>query len=178
MTKDTRTKQRVETTYTPAEFLATLADHVPDRYRHTVPYFGLLAPRVKCQTHDTVFALVARSGGGSPDGSDGRRHCRNALAWTRWSTATASECGGLVAFHPASRNDSLPARAYASPAGSEPPASRDLTAPRSRDPPGSMGQLAAAIEVTWIVWVLESSVPTTATFFPANSLDLSWSLNR
>ena len=45
-------------------------------------------------------------------------------------------------------------------------------------PGGSMGQLAAAIELTWIVWVLESSVPTTATFFPANSLDLSWSLNR
>ena len=43
---------------------------------------------------------------------------------------------------------------------------------------GSMGHLAAAIELTWIVLVLESSVPTTATFFPANSLDLSWSLNR
>lgn len=45
-------------------------------------------------------------------------------------------------------------------------------------PGGSMGHLAAAIELTWIVLVLESSVPTTATFFPANSLDLSWSLNR
>lgn len=45
-------------------------------------------------------------------------------------------------------------------------------------PGGSMGYLAAAIELTWIVLVLESSVPTTATFFPANSLDLSWSLNR
>ena len=43
---------------------------------------------------------------------------------------------------------------------------------------GSMGHLAAAIELTWIVLVLESSVPTTSTFFPANSLDLSWSLNR
>ena len=41
-----------------------------------------------------------------------------------------------------------------------------------------MGQLAAAIELTWIVQVVESSVPTTATFFPANSLHLSWSLNR
>ena len=46
-------------------------------------------------------------------------------------------------------------------------------------PGGSRGHLAArAIELTWIVLVLESSVPTTATFFPANSLDLSWSLNR
>ena len=59
VTKDTRTKQSVETTYTPAEFLATLADHVPDRYRHTVRYFGLLAPRVKCQTHDTVWPGAA-----------------------------------------------------------------------------------------------------------------------
>ena len=42
----------------------------------------------------------------------------------------------------------------------------------------SMGHSAAAIEVTSIVQVVESSVPTTATFFPANSLDLSWSLNR
>ena len=60
VTKDTRTKRTVETTYTPAAFLATLADHVPDRYRHNIQYFGLLAPRVKCQTHDAVFALLAR----------------------------------------------------------------------------------------------------------------------
>ena len=33
VTKDTRTKRTVETACTPAEFLATLADHVPDRYR-------------------------------------------------------------------------------------------------------------------------------------------------
>ena len=39
-----------------------------------------------------------------------------------------------------------------------------------------MGQLAATIELTWIVPVVASSVPTTVTFFPANSLDLSWSL--
>ena len=41
-----------------------------------------------------------------------------------------------------------------------------------------MGHLAAAIELTWIVLVVESSVPTSTAFFPANSLDLSWSLNR
>ena len=45
-------------------------------------------------------------------------------------------------------------------------------------PGGSMGHSAAAIESTWIVLVSESSVPTTVTFFPANSLDFSWSLNR
>jgi hypothetical protein len=58
VTKDTRRGQTLETVYTPAAFLATLADHVPDRYRHNIRYFGLLAPRVKCQTHDVVFALL------------------------------------------------------------------------------------------------------------------------
>ena len=66
VTRDTRTKRTVETTYTPAEFLATLADHVPDRYRHNVRYFGLLAPRVKCQTHDAVFALLGQERLGKP----------------------------------------------------------------------------------------------------------------
>ena len=33
----------VITCYTTADFLATLADHVPDRYRHNIRYFGLLA---------------------------------------------------------------------------------------------------------------------------------------
>ncbi len=66
VTKDTRTKRTVETTYTPAEFLATLADHVPDRYRHNIRYFGLLAPRVKCQTHDAVFALLGQERQGKP----------------------------------------------------------------------------------------------------------------
>ena len=66
VTKDTRTKRTVETSYTPAEFLATLADHVPDRYRHNIRYFGLLAPRVKCRTHDAVFALLGQERLGKP----------------------------------------------------------------------------------------------------------------
>ena len=54
VTKDRSTGQAVETTYTPAAFLATLADHIPDRYQHNIRYFGLLAPRVKSDTqrHD------------------------------------------------------------------------------------------------------------------------------
>ena len=66
VTKDTRTKRVVETTYTPAAFLATLADHIPDRYRHGIRYFGLLAPRVKGQTHDAVFALLGQQRLGKP----------------------------------------------------------------------------------------------------------------
>jgi hypothetical protein len=66
VTKDTRSKRTVETTYTPAEFLSTLAHHVPDRYRHNGRYFGLLAPRVKSQTHDAVFALLGQERLGKP----------------------------------------------------------------------------------------------------------------
>lgn len=44
-TKDTRTKQQVHTTRPTREFLGLLADHLPDKGRHNVRYFGLLAPR-------------------------------------------------------------------------------------------------------------------------------------
>jgi len=66
VTKDTRTQRTVETTYTPAEFLTTLADHIPDRYRHNIRYFGLLAPRVKGRTHDVVFTLLGQERLGKP----------------------------------------------------------------------------------------------------------------
>ena len=61
LTWDTRTKRRVMTRCTTADFLTTLADHVPDRYRHNIRYFGLLAPRTKARTHDTVFALLGQA---------------------------------------------------------------------------------------------------------------------
>jgi len=80
VTKDTRTKRTVETTYTPADFVAALADHVPDRYRHNVRYFGLLAPRVKSQTHDALFALLGQKRLGRP--------CR-----LRWATSLQKSFG-------------------------------------------------------------------------------------
>jgi len=66
LTKDTRTQRAVETTYTPAKFLITLADHISDHYRHNIRYFGLLAPRVKGRTHDAVFALLGQERLGKP----------------------------------------------------------------------------------------------------------------
>ena len=56
----------VITRYTTADFLAALADHVPDRYRHNIRYFGLLSPRSKGRTHDTVFALLGQERRGKP----------------------------------------------------------------------------------------------------------------
>ena len=66
LTKDTRTKRLVETAYSTPEFLTTLADHIPDRYRHNIRYFGLLAPRVKGKFHDVVFTLLGQPRLGKP----------------------------------------------------------------------------------------------------------------
>jgi len=43
--KDTRTKGLLEIHCTPAAFVALLSQHVLDHYRHSMRYFGLLAPR-------------------------------------------------------------------------------------------------------------------------------------
>ena len=66
LTKDTRTKRAVTTKYSTADFLTTLADHIPDRYRHNIRYFGLLSPRIKGRTHDEVFALLGQERLGKP----------------------------------------------------------------------------------------------------------------
>ena len=56
----------VITPFKTADFLATLADHVPDRYRHNIRYFGLLVPRTKARTYDIVFALLGQKRLGKP----------------------------------------------------------------------------------------------------------------
>lgn len=56
--KDLKLKRQVLTTYSTQEFVAILAEHVPDRYRHGMRYFGLLAPRRKSRTSAALFALL------------------------------------------------------------------------------------------------------------------------
>lgn len=58
--KDKIKKRRVKVSSSAEEFVAKLAEHVPDRYRHGVRYFGLLAPRSKARTSDAVFLLLAQ----------------------------------------------------------------------------------------------------------------------
>ena len=58
--KDKRLKRRVSHECSPAEFVALLAEHVPDRYRHAVRYFGLLAPRSKRQTATGIFLMLGQ----------------------------------------------------------------------------------------------------------------------
>ena len=56
--KDLKLKKRVVTRYSIEDFVLTLADHVPDRYRHSIRYFGLLAPGAKGRTGLGLFAVL------------------------------------------------------------------------------------------------------------------------
>ena len=46
--------------YTLEEFVATLAEHVLDRYQHGIRYFGLLAPGSKAGTSAALFLLLGQ----------------------------------------------------------------------------------------------------------------------
>lgn len=59
-TKDSKLKREVLTVRTIDDFVKALADQVPDHYRHSVRYFGLLAPRTKARTRDLVFRLLGQ----------------------------------------------------------------------------------------------------------------------
>ena len=56
--KDTRAKRKVELVWPKEKFVATLGEHVPDRYRHAMRYFGRLAPRSKRRMSAALFALL------------------------------------------------------------------------------------------------------------------------
>lgn len=58
--KDKKLKKTVSTECSRIEFVARLAEHVPDRYRHGVRYFGLLAPRSKSQTSTAILVLLGQ----------------------------------------------------------------------------------------------------------------------
>lgn len=58
LAKDTRAKCMVELMWPKEMFIEALAEHVPDRYRHTMRYFGLLAPRSKRRTSAALFLLL------------------------------------------------------------------------------------------------------------------------
>src|SRR5882724_2110362 len=42
------------------EFVQILADHVPERYRHSVRYYGLLAPRFRSRAFAILFKLLGQ----------------------------------------------------------------------------------------------------------------------
>jgi len=58
LTKDLKLGQVVTTRYCMPDFVSLLGEHIPDRYRHTIRYFGLLAPRTKACSNSTLFLLL------------------------------------------------------------------------------------------------------------------------
>lgn len=58
--KDKIQRQWVKLSYPLEEFVAVLAEHVPDHYRHAIRYFGLLAPRAKAQVSAALFLLLGQ----------------------------------------------------------------------------------------------------------------------
>jgi hypothetical protein len=59
--KDLKLNKIVTIRCPAAEFVRTLADHVPDHYRHAVRYFGLLSPRKKARNYGAIFLLTGQS---------------------------------------------------------------------------------------------------------------------
>ena len=60
LTKDLKQKRVVKTRYSLQEFVAVLAEHVPEHYGHGVRYFGLLSPRSKAVTSAALFTLLGQ----------------------------------------------------------------------------------------------------------------------
>jgi hypothetical protein len=60
LTKDKKLRRTVTTVYTVREFITHLADQVPDRYRHGVRYFGLLAPHSISKSYEVFLALLGQ----------------------------------------------------------------------------------------------------------------------
>jgi hypothetical protein len=58
--KDTQNERFVPTRCRLDQFVRLLATYVPDRYRHGIRYFGILAPRAKNQHYAGLFLLLGQ----------------------------------------------------------------------------------------------------------------------
>jgi hypothetical protein len=58
--KDTKAKRLVPTRCLISDFVRLLAPHVPDWYRHSVRYYGLLSPRARGRMQAALFALLGQ----------------------------------------------------------------------------------------------------------------------
>jgi hypothetical protein len=58
--KDLKLNRQVLTRHATEEFVAMLAEHVPDRYRHGMRYFGVLAPCSKARICAALFVLLGQ----------------------------------------------------------------------------------------------------------------------
>jgi hypothetical protein len=60
VTKDTATKETVLDEIPRKQFIQMLADHVPDKYCHSIRYYGLLAPRARSRIFTIVYRLLGQ----------------------------------------------------------------------------------------------------------------------
>jgi hypothetical protein len=58
--RDKKFRRKVEVQCSLEEFVDRWAQHIPERYKHSVRGFGLLAPRTISQTTDAIFAVLAQ----------------------------------------------------------------------------------------------------------------------
>jgi Putative transposase len=58
--KDKKQRRRVYVTCSLEEFIDRWAQHIPERYQHTVRSFGLFAPRLLSQTSAAIFVLLGQ----------------------------------------------------------------------------------------------------------------------
>lgn len=56
--KDKKLRHLVDVQYSLEEFIDSWIQHIPERYQHTMRYFGLFAPRAVSQTTAAVFAAI------------------------------------------------------------------------------------------------------------------------
>jgi hypothetical protein len=60
-TNDRKLKSRVITRYQIGDFVAALANHIPEHYQHSVRSYGLLAPRSIALSRSALFLLLGQS---------------------------------------------------------------------------------------------------------------------
>ena len=58
--KDKKLKRKIEVECTLEEFIDRWSQHIPDRYRHSVRYFGLFAPRGVKESFSALFAVIGQ----------------------------------------------------------------------------------------------------------------------
>ena len=89
-TLDKKLGRRVNMECSLEEFIDRWSQHIPDRYHHSVRYFGLFAPRSLNQTSATVFALIGQKQGHDPKHVPGPTPSKQILVSTRFSTWRAT----------------------------------------------------------------------------------------
>lgn len=89
--KDKRCNQKRVQECSVREFIDRLADQVPDRYKHGVHYFGLLAPRSKSREYEVYWALLRQKRRPRP-----RRTPWRKLIWLTFRRDPLSAASGEV----------------------------------------------------------------------------------